>query len=61
MRQSWGVDNNTFLIGTVSRLIPAKALDILLKGFATYLQLTSVPTKLVVVGAGTGVMKIVND
>ncbi len=52
MRQSWGVDNNTFIIGTVSRLISAKALDILLKGFAIYLQSASVPTKLLIVGSG---------
>ncbi len=51
-RQAWGVEDRTFLIGTVCRLVPQKSLDTLLKGFAIYLQSTSIPVKLAIIGTG---------
>lgn len=52
LRAEWGVSPETLLIGTVARLAPQKALDVLLDGFARYLHGASVPAKLVIVGTG---------
>ena len=52
IRQQWSVDDETYLIGAVARLVPQKALDVLLEGFAIYLQQAKRPSKLVIVGSG---------
>lgn len=53
LREEWGGDASTILIGCVARLVPAKALDILLEGFAKFLSIKNTPrTKLVIVGSG---------
>jgi len=52
LRQSWGVAADDFLIGTVARLVPQKALHILLQGFALYQAQARRSTRLVLVGAG---------
>ena len=51
-RSGWAVNDDTYVIGTVARLVPQKALHILLEGFSLYLQNTNKPTKLVIVGSG---------
>lgn len=53
IRSLWSVADETYLIGTVARLVPQKALHILLEGFSLYLKTASKPAKLVVVGVGT--------
>ncbi|MGD1867372.1 MAG: glycosyltransferase [Phormidesmis sp.] len=53
LHQQWAIDEGTYLIGTVARLVPQKSLHTLLKGFQLYLQKTSVQTKLVIVGQGS--------
>ena len=52
LRNSWGLASGTCLIGTVARLVPQKALHILLEGFALFLQSGQVPARLVLVGRG---------
>ncbi|MBW4424477.1 MAG: glycosyltransferase [Nostoc desertorum CM1-VF14] len=52
IRSLWGVNDETYLIGTVSRLVPQKALHILLEGFSLYLKSATKSAKLVIVGAG---------
>ena len=52
IRSLWSVTHETYLIGTVARLVPQKALHILLEGFSLYLKTSSKPAKLVIVGAG---------
>ena len=44
--------NDTVVIGTVGRLVPQKALHVLLEGYAHYRALSSRPSRLVVVGSG---------
>lgn len=53
IRSLWAVTDETYLIGTVARLVPQKALHILLEGFSLYLKTATKPTKLVIVGVGT--------
>jgi glycosyltransferase involved in cell wall biosynthesis len=52
LRAAWGVPPDTFLVGTVARLAPQKALHVLLEGFALYLKSAAVPARLAVVGRG---------
>lgn len=52
LRRHWSVSDNDYLIGTVARLVPEKALHILLEGFAIYLQRATKSSKLVIVGTG---------
>jgi len=52
VRSAWFVTDDTYLIGTVARLVPQKALHILLEGFSLYLKMATKPVKLVLVGAG---------
>jgi glycosyltransferase involved in cell wall biosynthesis len=52
LRTEWGAMNDTVVIGTVGRLVPQKALHVLLEGFARYRALASEPSRLVVVGCG---------
>lgn len=52
LRSEWGVSPESLLIGTVARLAPQKALDVLLNGFATYCRRAARPARLVIVGTG---------
>jgi glycosyltransferase involved in cell wall biosynthesis len=52
LRAEWGAVNDTLVVGTVGRLMPQKALHVLLEGFARYRALASRPCRLVVVGCG---------
>ena len=52
LRAEWGAVNDTVVIGTVGRLVPQKALHVLLEGYAHYRALSSRPSRLVVVGSG---------
>ena len=52
LRAEWGAVDDTVVVGTVGRLVPQKALHVLLEGFARYRALTSRPSRLVVVGYG---------
>jgi len=52
LRQSWGCTAGCWVIGTVSRLAPQKALDILLRGYAIYRSRATRPSRLVIVGQG---------
>ena len=53
IRSLWSVTDETYLIGTVARLVPQKALHVLLDGFRLHLKTATKPSKLVVVGVGT--------
>lgn len=52
LRKDWSVEDDVYLIGTVARLVPQKALDTLLEGFADYLKNATKKAKLVIVGIG---------
>ncbi|MGQ4648740.1 glycosyltransferase [Lyngbya aestuarii] len=52
LRSTWSISDDTYLIGTVCRLVPQKALHVLLEGFKIYSQQAAKPTKLVIVGTG---------
>jgi len=52
LRHAWKISPNTFLIGTVARLVPQKAIHILLRSFALFLSETKADSSLVVVGQG---------
>jgi glycosyltransferase involved in cell wall biosynthesis len=52
LRREWGATNDTVVVGAVGRLVPQKALHVLLEGFARYLVLANQPSRLVVVGCG---------
>lgn len=51
-RKSWGVGDDAYVIGTVARLAPQKAIHVLLEGYAIYLKNAAHPSKLVIVGEG---------
>ena len=51
-RKEWGSDAEDHIIGTAARLLPLKAIDILIRGFADYLAHAKLRAKLVVAGAG---------
>lgn len=51
-REQWGVGKAEYLIGTIARLAPQKALHVLLQGFAQYLGRGGREAKLVIVGQG---------
>lgn len=53
LRQEWGVEKDTILMGTVARLVSIKALHVLLEGFARLRkEHPGLPLKLVIVGDG---------
>lgn len=52
LRQEWSVADGEYLIGTVARLVPQKALHVLLEGFALYLKTSNRPPKLALIGTG---------
>lgn len=52
LRDSWGVGADTLVIGTAARLVPQKALHILLGAFAQFRAAGTPAARLVIVGAG---------
>jgi len=52
VRESWEIPPQAWVIGTVARLVPQKALHILLQGYSRYRVLASRPSRLVIVGSG---------
>ncbi len=52
IRDEWGITKDTLVIGTVARMVPQKALHILLEAYALYLQSTQEISRLVFVGRG---------
>ncbi len=53
LRRTWSSQlEDIYIIGTVARLVPQKAIHILLNGFSLYRKDSSVPSKLVLVGSG---------
>jgi glycosyltransferase involved in cell wall biosynthesis len=51
-RAEWGIRDDALVIGTIGRLVPQKALHVLLAGYARYSRVASRPSSLVVVGSG---------
>jgi glycosyltransferase involved in cell wall biosynthesis len=52
LRAQWGAERDCWLIGSVARLVPQKALHILIIGYAQYRVRASKPSKLIIVGRG---------
>lgn len=52
LRSEWSGSNGEFLIGTVARLVPQKALHILIDGYAEYKKKSTKVSRLVIVGDG---------
>lgn len=52
VRKSWGIADHGYVIGTVARLAPQKAIHVLLEGYAIYFKNAAHPSKLVIVGEG---------
>jgi glycosyltransferase involved in cell wall biosynthesis len=52
LRTEWGAGDNDMIIGTVARLVPQKALHVLLEAFARYRAIGQRRARLVIVGRG---------
>ena len=52
LRGAWGIPPQAWVIGTVARFVPQKALHVLLQGYADYRASASKPSRLVLVGRG---------
>ncbi len=52
VRSEWGVPSDAWLVGTVARLVPQKALHVLLTGYANYRKYATKPARLLLVGRG---------
>lgn len=52
LRREWKVPEGEIVIGTAGRLLPVKAIHILLEGFASYLKGAERAARLVIVGRG---------
>lgn len=52
LREAWGIPQGAWLIGTVARFVPQKALHLLLSGYAAYRKNSTKPVRLVLVGRG---------
>lgn len=52
VRAQWGAKPGDYVVGTAARLLPLKAVDVLLRGFAGYLPRARLQAKLVIAGAG---------
>lgn len=52
LRDTWGIPPQAWVIGTVARFVPQKALHVLLQGYAGYRASASRPSRLVLVGRG---------
>jgi glycosyltransferase involved in cell wall biosynthesis len=52
LRSSWLSGNSGWVIGTVARLVPEKAVHTLIEGYATYREQATKASRLVIVGRG---------
>lgn len=52
VREGWHIPLDAWVIGTVARLVPQKALHILIEGYARYRTKATQPSRLVLVGRG---------
>ena len=53
LRRQWSVNKGTILFGTVARLVPVKALNILLEAYKKFIsENPNIDTRLVIVGSG---------
>lgn len=52
LRNAWKVPADAWVIGTVARLVPQKALPVMLQGYAAYRAVATRPSRLVLVGRG---------
>lgn len=52
LRREWGASEQEVVIGTVGRLMPVKAIHILIQAFDAYLKRTNPGAKLVIAGEG---------
>jgi glycosyltransferase involved in cell wall biosynthesis len=52
VREDWHIPPDAWVIGTVARLVPQKALHILIEGYARYRGRATQPSRLVLVGRG---------
>jgi glycosyltransferase involved in cell wall biosynthesis len=52
LRRSWDADDDTFVLGTVGRLMPEKGVDRLVRIFRTIFSRGHEPIRLVIVGGG---------
>jgi glycosyltransferase involved in cell wall biosynthesis len=52
LRCEWGIADDVWIIGTVARLVPQKALHVLLEAYARYRSTATRPSWLVLVGSG---------
>lgn len=52
IREEWHIPRDAWMIGTVARLVPQKALHVLIEGYARYRVKAAQPSRLVLVGRG---------
>lgn len=52
VRSQWGVPDDALLIGSVARMVPQKALHVLLQAYALYLESARQESRLALVGRG---------
>lgn len=52
LRKEWNIPADAWVIGTVARLVPQKALHVMIKGYAKYRERAACPSRLVMVGRG---------
>ncbi|MBI3038360.1 glycosyltransferase [bacterium] len=52
LRNSWGIEKNTLVLGTACRFVPQKSLHDMIKGFARFSKVAREKAKLVLVGRG---------
>jgi glycosyltransferase involved in cell wall biosynthesis len=52
LRREWGASEQEVIVGTVGRLLPVKAIHVLLRAFESYLKRAERGAKLIVVGEG---------
>jgi len=52
LRAEWGARDNDMIVGTIARLVPQKALHVLLEAFARYRAIGRRQARLVIVGRG---------
>lgn len=52
VREEWHIPHDAWVVGTVARLVPQKALHILIEGYARYRAHATRPSRLVLVGRG---------
>lgn len=52
VRHEWSIRDDELLFGTIARLVPQKALHILIRGFALYVRRSNASSRLAIVGSG---------